>query len=261
MRTPQMAFLTTNPSPFLINVPELQNVITSASGSYNATTTSLGDLLTYIDTTNATTSINTIKAYNATTITVTNDLNLSNAGIYINDYSILGSNALNGIPFMALQANGSEKARVTTAGFAVAQTVAAAPLDVNGATLVRNGSLYISSMGAAITSTVGNAYIDGTVFAGGVAYPSDPALKRNVRPYVPPALPAVYEYEWIATGARDVGVLASEVAAIEPTCVQHTARGMAVDYPKLVVLCMAEIHRLRDDVHALQSTVSALMLQ
>jgi hypothetical protein len=254
-----MAFLTTNPNPFLVNVPELQNVITSAAGTsaVNAINTSLSDLLTYIDTANATTSVNTLKAYNADAITVSNNLNLSNSGIYINGFSILGSNTLNGAPFMAMQANGGEKARVTTSGFAVGQTSAITPLDVNGVTLLR-GSLYISSMGAAITSTVGNAYIDGTVFAGGVAYPSDPALKRNVQPYEFTALPQVYEYEWIATGARDVGVLASEVAAIEPACVQQTPRGLAVDYPKLVVLCMAELHRLRMDVRTLQSTVQGL---
>lgn len=255
-----MAFLTTNPSPFIVNLPELQNVITSAAGSsaFNNINTSLSDLLTYIDTTNATTSINILKSYNTDSITVTNNLNLSNSGIFINGVSVLESNMLNGVPFMALQANGSEKARITTTGIAVGQTVAAAPLDINGATLIRGGSLYISSMGAGLTSTVGNAYIDGTVFAGGLVYPSDPALKRNIRPYTPSAFPHVYEYEWIATGARDVGVLASEVVEIEPACVQRTPRGLAVDYPKLVVLCMAEIHRLRDDVTALQSTVSEL---
>ena len=78
-----MSFLTTNPSPFLLNTPELQNVITSASGQ-NATATlatSVSDLLTYINTDTASATLNTIGSYNKDYVYVTNNLNLSNAGL------------------------------------------------------------------------------------------------------------------------------------------------------------------------------------
>ena len=95
-----------------------------------------------------------------------------------------------------------------------------------------------------------------------MVYPSDPALKRSVRPYVPSRLPDPVEFEWKSTGLRDIGVLASDVAAIEPTCVQTGRTGtQSVDYPKLVVLCLAECKALRTKVSDLEREVAQLRLQ
>jgi hypothetical protein len=112
------------------------------------------------------------------------------------------------------------------------------------------GSVYISSFGVPLNSTVGNLYADGDLFATGIKYPSDPALKANIIPYeLHRALPEPVEFTWKSNGQRDIGVLASDVADIEPVCVHTNANGMrSVDYPKLVVLCLAELKRLKEHV-------------
>lgn len=252
-----MAFLTTNPNPYIINVPELQNVITSAagSGSTASLSNSITDILTYVNITNSSASFNTIGTYNTNYVSVTNNLNLCNAGVYMNGMPILTSNSLNGVPYLAFQTQGVERARLTSGGLGL-QT----PLDVNGNTLVHGGSIYISSMGAPLSSTIGNLYADGDVFATGIKYPSDPALKDNIRPYAyGGVLPQPVEFTWKRTGHRDIGVLATEIADIEPVCMQRTHTGSAtVDYPKLTVLCLAELHALRKKVSDLETRLDTL---
>ena len=231
-----MSFLTTNPSPFLLNTPELQNVITSASGQ-NATATlatSVSDLLTYINTDTASATLNTIGSYNKDYVYVTNNLNLSNAGLYVNDAFVLGSNVIGGWPYLAVQTGGFERARFTETGLGIGKTNPSQPLDVNG-----------------------NANISGTLTVGAVTYPSDPKLKKNIRPYVPRGIPKAYEYEWIADGERDIGVLADEIAEIEPSCVTDTGMTKRVNYPKLVVLCLAEIRALKDQIADLRARIDS----
>jgi hypothetical protein len=106
----------------------------------------------------------------------------------------------------------------------------------------------------------GNLYADGNLYAAGMVYPSDPVLKQNVRPYVPSRLPDPVEFEWRSTGLRDIGVMASDVAMIEPVCVQTGRTGtQSVDYPKLVVLCLAECKALRAKVTELEDEMARLL--
>ena len=252
-----MSFLTTNPNPYILNLPAMTNVVTSATGTNNTASlsNSLNTVLNLLNTSNNTLSINTLKAYTGTSLTFTNTLNLSNAPLTINGSNALTSNTISGRPYLAIQTSGVEQARFTSAGFGVGITSPLTRLDVGGDTLIR-GNLYVSTMGVPVTSTIGNIYVDGSVYAGGFVYPSDPVLKDNVRPYAPSRLPDPVEFEWKSTGLRDIGVLATDVASIEPTCVQRSKNGtLAVDYPKLVVLCLAECRALRTRVAELEDMV------
>jgi hypothetical protein len=253
-----MAFLTTNPSPYIINQPELTNVITSASG-VGALSNSVSDLLAYVNTANASVQVNQLGSFNTNTITVTNNLNLSNSAILINGSNALSGNAVNGTGFLGLQVNQTEVARATPIGLGIS-VIPTTNLDVNGNTLVR-GSLYISSMGAAVTSTLGYLYADGDIFARSVLYPSDPRLKTDVLPYkYGGVLPTPVEFTWKRDGRSDIGVLADDVARIEPHCVcSNASGGLTVDYPKLSVLCLAELHNLRSTVAGLSATVADLV--
>jgi hypothetical protein len=229
-----MSFLTTNPSPYLLNMPELQNVITSAAGT-NATanlTSSVNDILTYINTDTGNATFNSIGAYNKSYVYITNNLNLSNAELYMNDAFVMGSNTIVGWPHLSLKTNGVERAYLNERGFGINTANPTALLDVSG-----------------------NARIRGTLEVAGIQYPSDPSLKRDAKPYVSNNIPNVYEFIWRATGQRDIGVMADEVAAIEPTCVKQGVAGLTVDYPKLAVLCLAEISALRTQIKELQRCV------
>jgi hypothetical protein len=222
-----MSFLTTGASPYLLNMPELQNVITSASGT-NVTASlsaAVTDILTYINTDLGTASFNSIGTYTRDYVYVTNNMSLSNSAVYMNDVFVIGSNTVCGWPYLAVQTAGTERARFTETGFGINTVSPTALLDVNG-----------------------NVRIRETLEAESVNYPSDPSLKRDKKPYSSNSLPAVYEFIWKATGKRDIGVMADEVAAIEPACVKQGANGLTVDYPKLVVLCLAEIAAMKQQI-------------
>lgn len=258
-----MAYLTTNPSPFLINVPELQNVLTSATGasSTQALSNTLNDILNFIDTANSQVNINTIGSQTTSAVTFTSNINLSNSIIQFLGSNLLGSNTLNGpAGHLAFQVSGIERARLTTAGLTVGGPVTASGFitsdtipgpeflnDLSGAAIVR-GPLYVSTFGA----VVGNIVASGTVTANGIVYPSDSRLKKNLVEYVSPGLPTPYRFDWRSSGEADIGVLADEVRILEPACVKTAANGMlTVDYPRLCVLLLAEVRDLKAKVQEL----------
>lgn len=222
-----MASITTNPSPYLINIPELQNVLTSATGAGSFTTlsNSVTDVLSLVNATTGGLSINTIGAISGTTITFRNDINLSNAAILWNGVNLLTSNAISGAGRLSLQVDRQEKAYVTADG---------------------------------------NLYVAGDIYANSVHYPSDARLKRDVRPYSAlPVLPAPVEFTWGSNtphvGARDIGFLADDVLALEPACVQRDARGfLGIDYAKLVAVYAAEVLRQRHELSTLTARVTQL---
>ena len=263
-----MAFITTNPyggipafAASLVNVPELQGPVSSATGGTNSLATSVSDLLTYIDTTTGVATVNQIGSVTNTTITVKNTLNLSNAAtIQYLGADILTSNAVNGTTsYLTLGVNSVEQARLTTTGLGLQTSIPIATLDVNGSAVIRK-TLYVSSFGGGTPITpLGDIYADGNVYAHGLLLTSDPALKRDISPYtLRGELPDPVRFTWIATGAEDIGVLATDVALREPLCVQSTPTGtLTVNYPKLVVLLLAEVKALKAEVQALSAKVAS----
>lgn len=238
-----MATNTTDSSRFLLNINSLNNVITSASG--NATTllsNTITSVQQLVNTSNYSLSANSLKSYSGSNISVGANLNLSNAGIYFNNNVGLLSNTLNGIPYMIFQTNSVERMRLTSNALGIGTKTPLATLDIAGDEIVR-GSLYISSMG--------NVYADGTMYAQNFVQTSDPSLKTNVQPYVLAGLPTPVRFTWKATGLDDIGVLADEVKRFEPNCVSTRNGIQYVDYSKLVVLCLAELHSLRSTVESL----------
>lgn len=248
-----MAFITTNPSPFIINIPELQNVLTSATGGTDLTTT-LANLQALINTSDSSASVNSIGSANNGSITVKNDLNLSNASIQFQGLDLLTSNSINGTTaYLSLQVDSVEEARLTATGLGIATETPIMPLDVNGNALVRQ-TFYVSTFGAAPITPLGDIYADGDVYARGVLLVSDPVLKKDVVPYILGGeLPDPVEFKWISNGERDIGVLATDVERLEPACVQRTPAGtLTVNYQKLVVLLLAEVKELKKQVRALK---------
>jgi hypothetical protein len=132
--------------------------------------------------------------------------------------------------------------RLTGATLGIGTKTPAATLDVVGDTIIR-GNLYVSSLG--------NVYADGSMFATGFFSPSDSGLKTNITPYATKGLPTPVRFTWKATGVEDIGVLAEDVQSIEPSCVSQRGVIQTVDYSKLVVLCLAELHALRSTVASL----------
>jgi len=211
-----MTDLTWNPSPFLINIPTVSNVTTSATGAGQVATlqTQVTNILGMIDTTNRVVKTKFIGNYSRTPIQVTNPINFIAGATGINTSSITGNYT------------------------------------------VQSGNLYVSSMGAAVTCATGNIFCDGQVYSFGNACPSDPILKREVEPYTPKGLPIPVRFKWKDTGKEDIGFLATDVATTVPEAVSvHPNGTRMVDYGKMVVAAVAEIQDLRHTIELLEKRI------
>jgi len=242
----------TTSNRFLLNLNSLNSVATSASGNNAVLSNAVTNLQTVINPSNYTVSVNSLTSYSGSNIAIGANLNLSNAGIYFNSNVGLLSNSLNGVPYLAFLTSGQERARITGSNLGIGTKVPLTTLDVVGSELVR-GSIYVSTMGV-VDPALGNVYADNNMYAQNFFQTSDPALKTNIIPFISHGLPTPVRFTWKATGLEDIGVLADEVKSLEPACVSMRGLVQTVDYSKLVVLCLAEIHVLRSTVASLVSS-------
>lgn len=155
-----MSFITTNPNPYIINVPELQGVLTSATGTTTAEE-ALTTLAQYIDSTTNTGSFNFIQSFNSGNVVVTSDLYLSNAGLYVNDSPVIVSNnTLNGNLYTAMTVNNVEIARFTSNGLGILTPTPTASLHVKGSVVFQSDIVSMNFMNSAGTVTSGVFYDD-----------------------------------------------------------------------------------------------------
>ena len=211
-----MANLTWGQSPYLLNIPTVSNVTTSATGAGSVTTlqSQVNAILGMVDITNKKINANTISNFSTTPIQVINSINFV-AGI-----------------------TGTNTSSIT------------------GNYCVKSGNIYISSMGAAVTCATGNMFCDGQVYSLGSVCPSDPKLKKEITPYTSIELPSPIRFTWKDSGVKDIGFLATDVKQCVPEAVSvHPNGTQMVDYAKLVVTAIAEIHELKTKLAELEKRI------
>jgi hypothetical protein len=216
-----MANLTWAPSPYLLNIPTVSNVTTSATGSGNIATlqSQVNAILAMVDTTNKKIKTNTIGNFSTTPIQVVNAINFAGG---VSGVSNLTSS-------------------------------------ISGSFFVGGGNIYISSLGAPVTCASGNMFCDGIVYSSGSVCPSDIRLKKEIRPYESSGLPTPVRFNWNRTGTEDIGFLANEVEHLVPEAVSSFPNGMkGVDYAKIVVTAVAEIKSLQVKVKELEDQLRVL---
>ena len=154
-----MSFITTNPNPYLVNVPELQSVIQSATGTTSGAVT----FTEYIDTVTNAATFNSIASYNSGIITITSDLYLSNANIYVNDSPVIvGNNTINGYIYTAFTVNNIELARLNSNGFGIFTQTPAAALHVNGSAIIQSDKGALTFYNSSNISTASLSYTQTT---------------------------------------------------------------------------------------------------
>ena len=214
-----MANVTWGQSPYLLNIPTVSNVATSATGSGSIATlqTQVNSILSMIDTTNKKIKTNSIANFSTTPIQVTNAIN-----------------------------------------FAAGATSSSSPISsITGNYVIQSGNLYISSLGVAVTCSTSSVFCDGYVYSLGNVCPSDPILKKDVVPYSSMGLPTPVRFTWKTSGKEDIGFLATDVAEYVPEAVLlHPNGTKAVDYAKLVVLAIAELQQLKLKVESLEQELA-----
>ncbi len=254
-------------SNFIVNITELQNTITSASGTSGLTTLSnavarLQEMVIYDEKRIA---VNTISRFNQTPIQVVDSLNLaSNAVITSGGEAITVTTSTT---FETLGTVGNVSSftyymnTVSSAAAAISFQVgspAQTPFQIlgNGTTVI-GGGLKISGAG---TPGIGK-YLTCMDLAGTAewqtpAIPSDARFKEGIRPLEDwgAILEGIHgvRFRWKEGGVEDVGVIAQDVLSVLPEAVEGS-QPMMVYYYKLVPVLIEAIKSLEQRVEELET--------
>jgi len=226
-------------SPFLVNIVELQNIVTNVQGTntgaqlaqLQATVGNLQEMVIYDTKTIAVDVLSNYTGSNA--INVVANLNLSNAGIYSNGTAVsLATTAATALTFPGGSGSFSTLTVSTLIGF--------------GANF---STMYVSSL-VAQAAYVQNLY-----------QPSDQLLKTKIETFSTTAADVLQlkpkRFEWRASGKSDLGFIAQEVQTVWPELVSQDSRGsLNLEYSKFIPLLLESIRELKARVEILEGLVA-----
>lgn len=257
-------------SNFILNIVELQNTITSASGttpveSLSASLSQLQEMVIYSEKRIA---ANTISAYNTTPIQVTDSLNMADGTSFtINGATVSTSGGGVTANYATVSTIGTGTS-YTNYFSTTASTDTGISFQVSGGTplsVQADGTVVISNalriVGAG-TPALGR-YLTCLDAAGNAtwqdpAIPSDGRWKEEIR-----EIGNVYEilggirgvrFRWSNDGAQDVGVIAQDVMRVLPEAVIEGVDGRPhmVAYQKLIPVLVEVVKDLRARVEELE---------
>jgi len=225
----------------VLNIVELQNVVTSASGltPVSYLSNQVANIQQMVDYDRKQINVNAISNFNTSPIQVYSALNLCNVSFSYNGDIFAGSNAPS-----------------TTTGVSELGTSTTGYLSLGFST----GTGLAFVQGPVSTFIIGaesNATFSGTVTAAGFVTASDSRLKRNTRPItdyetILSAVDAV-RFQWSASGQADVGVIAQSLLPVLPEAVLEDTDGYyKVEYAKLIPVLIQSVKALQERVSVLE---------
>lgn len=221
------------PSPFVLNILELQNVVTSASGTNPVSILSnqVANLQQMVNYDLKRINVNSISNYDATPIQVYSPLNLCNVSLTANGTSVSGTTS------------------VSTIGSGLNGT-----LDIGGVST----SLLLQQSGVS-SFFIGadcNATFIGSVTATNFINSSDLRKKKNIRPITEyeTILSSIHgvRFEWIENGEKDIGVIAQDILPVLPEAVTYSEDGYKVAYMKIIPVLVEAVKSLQERVNILE---------
>lgn len=225
----------------MLNIVELQNVVTSASGltPVSYLSNQVANIQQMVDYERKQINVNAISNFNTSPIQVYSALNLCNVSFSYNGDIFAGSNAPS-----------------TTTGVSELGTSTTGYLSLGFST----GTGLAFVQGPVSTFIIGadsNATFSGTVTAAGFVTASDSRLKQNTRPItdyetILSAVDAV-RFQWSASGKADVGVIAQSLLRVLPEAVLEDTDGYyKVEYAKLIPVLIQSVKALQERVSVLE---------
>jgi len=225
----------------VLNIVELQNVVTSASG-LNATSYLSNQIMNIQEMVNFDAkqiNVNVISNFNTTPIQFVSPVNFSNVSV-TSDGTVLGSGTAQQISTIG-----------TTSSLGI--------LTVGGSTnslelaQASGTSFYITQAGAANFS--------GTVSANNFVTTSDGRRKTDIRPItnyttILSSIQGVH-FRWNNSGMSDIGVIAQDLQCALPEAVIEGPDGLQVAYMKLIPVLVEAVKELQERVRVLEITASA----
>jgi hypothetical protein len=219
----------------VLNIVELQNVVTNVAGTspVGYLSNQVTQIQKMVNFEQRQINVNVLSNYDKSPIQIVSPINLSN--VALTGYS------------------GTSGATISTIATAQAQL-----------RLGADGGLEFtqSSISTFYILSTGNATFSGSVSAQNFITLSDQRLKTEVQPitnYIT-ILSSVngVSFQWAATGAADVGVIAQEVAAVLPEAVTDTPAGLQVAYTKLIPVLIEAVKSLQKRVETLEGGLNNL---
>ncbi len=254
-----------------MNITELQNTITSASGTSGITTLSnavarLQEMVIYDEKRIA---ANTISRFSQTPIQVLDSLNLVGNATLTSNGGPIGFTTSTTFETLGTVGNVSSFTyyanTVSSAAAAISFQVGAppqTPLQILGdGTTVISGPLQITGAGVpGVGKYLTCMDVAGTAEWQTPAIPSDKRWKEEIRAIE--KAPAILEglhgvrFRWKETGIEDVGVIAQDVAAVLPEAVEE-GNPMRVHYHKMIPVMIETIKGLERRVEELERQIAS----
>jgi len=232
-----------SPDPkFVLNIIELQNVVTSSSGVNPITYLSnqVANLQQMVNYDLKQINVNAISNYNLSPIQVYSPINLSNVALTANGNAIGGSSAISSIG-----------------------TDASGQLYIGGAhtgLLLTQGG--VSSFFVAADC---NATFIGSVSASNFITTSDIRKKTSITKITDyeTILSSIngVRFEWKENYQSDIGLIAQELLPVLPEAVFDTPRGYQVDYTKVIPVLVEAVKSLQDRVTDLERFKADVLLK
>ena len=225
----------------VLNIIELQNVITSASGltPVGYLSNQVTNIQQMVDFGNKQINVNSISNFDTTPIQVLSGLNLCNVTLSYNGTAVAGSNVATTTTSIGTATTGILTLGISTgAGLTFTQ----------------------SSISTFVIGADSNVTFSGTVTAAGFITASDLRLKGGVRQITDyeTILSAVdgVRFQWKATGEPDIGVIAQDVLPVLPEAVHEVDGLYKVDYTKFIPVLIQSVKGLQARVKSLEEALS-----
>jgi hypothetical protein len=223
----------------VLNIVELQNVVTSASGltPVSYLSNQVANIQQMVDYERKQINVNAISNFSESPIQVYSALNLCNVSLSYNGGIFAGSNA----PSTTGSSFGTPSTGFLSLGFSTGTGL----------------SFVQGSTSTFIIGTDSNATFTGTVTASGFVTASDSRLKRNTSNITDyeTILSAVdgVRFEWVKSGKSDVGIIAQSLLPVLPEAVLEDADGYyKVEYTKLIPVLIQSVKALQERVTMLE---------
>jgi hypothetical protein len=219
----------------VLNIVELQNVITSATGLTPQAFLSnqLVNVQQMVKYDTKTINVNVISNYDTSPIQIVQPINLSNVALLSNGETFTGGGGTASTVGASIS-TGLLQIGLSTAGFLYQQ--------------VGQSTMFINS--------AGDATFSGTVTAANFITASDRKWKTDIRPITEfeTILSSIHgvRYTWAATGQPDIGVIAQDVIGPLPEAVIAGTEGYHVAYNKLIPVLIEAVKSLQARVAVLE---------
>jgi hypothetical protein len=238
------------PSPYIVNLIELQNTVNNASGltTTSALSNAITDIQKMVDFQKKQVNTNFLASYDSNSISVLSNMNFtSNASLTIDGTSIT--------------ADGGTTATFLSTG-ATSLTLAATSSPAISLNVQNRSTFTIGQNGTSFFFSTVTCF--GNIFASNFLNLSDSNLKYNIQTldtgYTDSVLSHLngVRFQWKGNDRADIGLIAQTTREVLPEAVEETAQGLTVAYSKIIPVLIESVKHLRQRVEDLEKEIALI---